>query len=588
MKKYEKIINKEYENSLGYRISYLRTANEITQEQLAKKMYISSKDVQSIENNSKEPSLTEIVTLSKIFNVTTDYLISAREVNYTKHDNEVTLSIIEKCAKYDDLSLYEIIKNNYLTATDHKNKNLLTYVTKYQTLTILNQMFNDKNLYKFVKMNTVNPYSGYKGISDLLFYSSIKFDNPYITDINPIITLNIIESPYDVDKKSKPVYLKDAIKYETISKMLKDDATSKKLFEYIKLPHNKENNVNDPDVNIYWIQGIYAVISSLLTTNRVAEVEDILNWVLEVNTSTNNKVSNLKTVNPRNFVREHTLRQDGIYINKYQNNIIGQYVKIPEKILTYALKIKLYDICSKMNDINTISNGYVLPGYDIFSSKLEDDKMLSQEDREIQEITFDGIVDAKRLLALDNKKLYMKYIQLPGSIEEKGLLYIKQKNYKELINLASKTGFIEIIKLINTEDTNSISKTWSTYFKPNNNVEFIRMDSSLLNERDRYGRPLDRLTLLEKNKCQVKFREIINHKDKYFFKLAIKSDPNNINWALENIDPSRFDIIKLLLDNGAMLIQRYADDGYGYPYESVDKIGTEILKKKINDVLGGK
>ena len=70
----------------------LRKANNLTQEQLAEKLEISRQSVSKWESGQATPELEKIVTLSAIFNVTTDYLLKSSEID----DLSVKTEILEK------------------------------------------------------------------------------------------------------------------------------------------------------------------------------------------------------------------------------------------------------------------------------------------------------------------------------------------------------------------------------------------------------------------------------------------------------------------------------------------------------------
>ena len=70
----------------------LRKANNLTQEQLAEKLEVSRQSVSKWESGQASPELEKIVTLSAIFNVTTDYLLKSSEID----DLSVKTGILEK------------------------------------------------------------------------------------------------------------------------------------------------------------------------------------------------------------------------------------------------------------------------------------------------------------------------------------------------------------------------------------------------------------------------------------------------------------------------------------------------------------
>lgn len=60
---------------IGNRISELRKENQVTQVQLAKMLGVSQQTISKYENGSREPDNATLLKLSKMFNVTIDYLL---------------------------------------------------------------------------------------------------------------------------------------------------------------------------------------------------------------------------------------------------------------------------------------------------------------------------------------------------------------------------------------------------------------------------------------------------------------------------------------------------------------------------------
>jgi transcriptional regulator with XRE-family HTH domain len=62
-------------NTVGERIRYLRESAEMTRSLLAKKLYVNRRTVSRWEDNEISPRIRDIEALSKIFDVSCDYLI---------------------------------------------------------------------------------------------------------------------------------------------------------------------------------------------------------------------------------------------------------------------------------------------------------------------------------------------------------------------------------------------------------------------------------------------------------------------------------------------------------------------------------
>ena len=66
---------------LGQRINELRVALGWSQVQLAEKLNISKQTVSNWENDNIQPSIDMLVRLSRIFNMSTDYLLGLTPTN---------------------------------------------------------------------------------------------------------------------------------------------------------------------------------------------------------------------------------------------------------------------------------------------------------------------------------------------------------------------------------------------------------------------------------------------------------------------------------------------------------------------------
>lgn len=64
---------------LGDKIKHLRTQNNMTQPDLAKKLGVTVRTIAYYENNERQPKKSIIMELCKLFHVTTDYLLSNDE-----------------------------------------------------------------------------------------------------------------------------------------------------------------------------------------------------------------------------------------------------------------------------------------------------------------------------------------------------------------------------------------------------------------------------------------------------------------------------------------------------------------------------
>ncbi|MHB1484826.1 MAG: helix-turn-helix domain-containing protein [Saccharofermentanales bacterium] len=83
---------------LGIRIANERKRNNLTQEQLAEKIGISSNYVSNIENNYSIPSLETLVKFCSSLNVTPDYFLIGTVFSSDEYYKDEIFNKINKCS----------------------------------------------------------------------------------------------------------------------------------------------------------------------------------------------------------------------------------------------------------------------------------------------------------------------------------------------------------------------------------------------------------------------------------------------------------------------------------------------------------
>lgn len=84
----------------GNRLKALRLKENMTQEQLAKKLGLTKSVISAYESDLRHPSYDVLIHISKIYNVTTDYLLGVerkREIDVsglTRDEVEALLNLI--------------------------------------------------------------------------------------------------------------------------------------------------------------------------------------------------------------------------------------------------------------------------------------------------------------------------------------------------------------------------------------------------------------------------------------------------------------------------------------------------------------
>ena len=93
---------------IGNRISVERRRNNITQEQLAEKMNVSIQMISNLERGNKAIKINNLVNLSQILGVSTDYILTGN-----KNLNEKS-ALLDKLSNLssDDYLIIETLINN--------------------------------------------------------------------------------------------------------------------------------------------------------------------------------------------------------------------------------------------------------------------------------------------------------------------------------------------------------------------------------------------------------------------------------------------------------------------------------------------
>ena len=79
---------------LGQQIKNLRTANHLSQEDLAQKLFVSRQSISKNENGEATPDVEKLIQMAEIFEVSLDFLILGKEaepVNEKKEDRPMNV-----------------------------------------------------------------------------------------------------------------------------------------------------------------------------------------------------------------------------------------------------------------------------------------------------------------------------------------------------------------------------------------------------------------------------------------------------------------------------------------------------------------
>lgn len=113
---------------IGGRIAYLRISNGLTQESLSESIGISKGNISALENNKYEPSAKAIVKISKLFQVTTDWILIGD--NESKEPENIIAEQQNMLKKFKD-PLKGLENNQYLAGIEMVSEELYEKVSDY-------------------------------------------------------------------------------------------------------------------------------------------------------------------------------------------------------------------------------------------------------------------------------------------------------------------------------------------------------------------------------------------------------------------------------------------------------------------------
>lgn len=414
-------------------------------------------------------------------------------------------------------------------------------------------------------LGKIAPISGLSFLDYIYKYKSVNLFNHYINSYHARLLL-----PNHWDKKDK--YLYDFIlmcfeteNYAAIEIINKNDYNSRKpviqltdIYFKDQLPEREQEYkyiINDSIVDY--------IINNEKALNFILKDQDIY-W--------QNGISKIL----EKVVKDNNPLADKIYsfLEKRKNS--NSNMPITRQTIIYALSHNNYELAEKLNSLS----GGLVSSHEFKMDKVKKDTKMSKKEKLKHSVIIDGLVDIDKLIALDDYALYKEVIEEPVSKEEHAIQLAEKEKYRELLLFADKENLGYTKNAIIRDDISSLKDAI---------IQNFRSKNSEFNKKYLKANPSYKSKVLGKH-C-VLFEDIINHKDYEFFKHASQTDRNNLDWALEKLvkdRPKEYELIKMLLDEGAKLHNRYdEDDGWGYMVlrDDVDDVATQLLKNQIEIFL---
>lgn len=574
-------------HKIGDTISQLRKEKGWTQAELASKLLVSDKAVSKWESNKGEPSIEFLPILAQLFDVSLDYLMTGKE----KEDKIITISKLELCAKKDDVDMYKKLKLA-LNYKDENGKTIFDYVFQYESCEIFKTLMNREQF--------LSNYENDRKFFENFYYMRIKCND--ITVIRDLIRLDYIDSTINhhlgiFEKQigyngSRLISVpRQIISERIIDLILYDKKTSQSIKEAMLSNHiEKQNNYYSPAISFPYLIN-YAVQKEDIKLSRI-----LLNKAIEIN-------------------------QNNANIEYYPGCYIG-FVDIPKSTFDKILEIENYELIELANNCNKIykekylnnslykNDAYIVSDYDIKANKIRHNNKLSKKEKDLQLCIHNDIICLDELIALNDYDLYEKTLKkYPANEYEVIFKAINDKDYKKIFEYAVQHSISGIVDALRNKKLDLIEEKFCNYIRSKHSPSYgsnkIILSSDINKEYYtiyNYKRNFWLLNIKGKDN-ELSYQKFIDMKNKVILSKVLDKDikfiekacktakQKELDEALTKIAPNNFKGIKILLDAGAKLHKTWReDDGWGYivDRDEIDEIGTEILKKKINDLLGGK
>lgn len=574
-------------HKIGDTIAKLRKEKGWTQNELAEMLKVSDKAISKWESNKGDPSIEFLPVMSELFGVTLDYLMTGKE----QEEKIVTMSKLELCAKKDNPKIIDNFSYNSAHLKNEDGRTLMYYIDQYNSRNVLTALvdscchqthymslfpkkeFDLPQLLKLIEINRerivlkeiannadIRSISSFnsdslwtdriqlknisKGYQDIFTYLVKNYDKldksqqEYYFDLNP----KTILSKKDSWAYAYPYFVDEAYKY------------NKKLFK--KLMEKIENS-----------NQLY-----------ISEVDKIKNEGRGESTWIGNQI-------------------------RYLNEKFYQVFILKETVLT-AIECEDYDTA---NYLNKFTKEKV--DEDIFEqAKISKNKKLSEKEKQLLHCIHNGIVNLDELIALNEYDLYKKTLKkYPANEYEVIFKAINDKDYKKIFEYAVQHSITNIIDAIRNKKPDLIEENFCKYIKSKHTPSYGSNKTILSSDINKeyytiYKRNFGLLNINGKDN-ELSYQKFVEMKNKVILSKVLDKDirfiekacknatQEELDAALTKIEPNNFKGLKILLDAGAKLHKTWTeDDGWGYIVnkDEIDEIGTEILKKKINDLLGGK
>lgn len=473
-------------HSIGKTIATLRKTKGWTQVELAEKLNVSDKAVSKWESEAGLPEISQLPAMATLFGVTIDYLMTGK----TPEKEIVTISKAELCAKTDDVSLAEEVKD---LPNDENNKNIVDYILQYQSLNVFKKLCE-------IDSSFINRFKMLDAMRLAVVSNSLSI---------------LVGKVFSVDRNCKFTFENE----DEIKSLL--PVEDKEYFRNYQdqcnclIPRDfftllvTDKRVNETTLNVFlsnqngrecvWYHAFPYLIDEAYKNGN----DKLLLKLLEI--SRKNNAIAYETIDPiyDNYDSSYNYVLNYFFIApKYGNKGHG-LVRVLKSTIKAALEKGDFDMVQEFNNINidvenfvttkfrqlhesmTKSKCYVAPSDEIRVAKLKLDKSVSRTDLEIQSAIHNGIVDIKELKEIADFKAVKKALNdYPVHPFELVYRMYQQQKWRELFEFSVDYDINRLSDAIlyqNKEDIEeNILEIWTKDNQPYNRLKSLCFNNNEL------------------------------------------------------------------------------------------------------------
>lgn len=574
-------------HKIGDTIAKLRKEKGWTQNELAEKLQVSDKAISKWESNKGDPSIEFLPVMAQLFGVTLDYLMIGKE----QEEKIVTMSKLELCAKKDDPKIIDNFSYNSAHLKNEDGKTLIYYIEKYDSKKVLTALI-DSCCHQTHYMS---------------LFPKKEFDLPQLLKLIEInrerIVLKEIANNADIRSISKfnsDSIWSDRIELKTISKGYED------IFIYLVKNYDKLEKSQQEyyfDLNPKTIlskKDSWAYAYPYFIDEAYKYNKKLFKKLMEkIENSNNLYLSEVKKIKDEG-------RGESTWIENQIRCLNEKYyhVFVLKDTVLEAIESKDYDTAHCLNNFTKEK-----VDEDVFEqAKISKNKKLSEKEKSVLHCIYNGVVCLDELISLNDFDLYEKTIKkYPINFCENIYDDIRKKDYKKLFQLAIDNNIHYLISDLQKNEIDKIESDFAFYVFDKGNKDEInkRYLDKYINKTEytkigllppHYPFKLRKVTsfpaeIFDLSKNYIFLLEVLDKDIRFIEKACKTANQQELDDALTKVAPNNFKAINILLNFGAKLHKTWTeDDGWGYMVnrDEIDEIGTEILKKKIKDVLGEK